>query len=147
MTEETDDLSTIDGLMKTVYETISGPAGPRDWDRERQLFLPGAAIMPAGRGPAGANPGVIFDIEGYIASRTPFFETTEFWERETGRREFVFGAKADVLSAYEGRNTPDGPVILRGINAFHLWNDGKRWYIASIVWENESEGKPLPRIG
>jgi hypothetical protein len=140
------DLTTIEGLMREVYQIISGPAGPRDWDRERQLFLPGAALMPAGYGPAGGTGGVIFDVEGYIASRTPFFEKTAFWEVETARREFVFGDKAHVLSAYEGRPTPDGPAFLRGINGLQLWNDGRRWWIASIVWDNERPGSSLPPV-
>jgi len=141
------DTATIDGLMKAVYDIISGPPGPRDWDRERRLHLPGAALMPAGHGPAGGSGGVIFDVEGYIASRTPFFEKTGFWEYETARQEFVFGDKAQVLSAYEGRYSPDGPVSLRGINGFQLWNDGKRWWIASVVWDNERPGNAMPAVG
>jgi len=146
-TETSDpDTATIDGLMKAVYDIISGPPGPRDWDRERRLHLPGAALMPAGHGPAGGTGGVIFDVEGFIASRTPFFEKTGFWENETARQEFVFGDKAQVLSAYEGRYSPDGPVSLRGINGFQLWNDGKRWWIVSVVWDNERPGSSLPKV-
>src|SRR4051812_43656792 len=73
MAQKEDDLSTIDGLIRAMYDVISGPAGPRDWDRERALFYRGGRLMPAGRGPAGGAGGEIMDVEGYIASRSPFF--------------------------------------------------------------------------
>ena len=35
------DVATIDGMVKTYYEVISGPAGtPRDWARDRTLYIP-----------------------------------------------------------------------------------------------------------
>ena len=33
------DGQTIDSLIAALYETISGPAGPRDWQRERSRLL------------------------------------------------------------------------------------------------------------
>ena len=142
-----DDLSTIDGLIGAMYAVISGPAGPRDWDRERSLFYRGARLMPAGRGPAGGAGGEVMDIEGYIASRSPFFSANAFFEVETARRTMVFGDKAQVLSAYEGRRTPDGEPFLRGINGLQLFFDGRRWWIVSLVWDNERPDNPLPDLG
>ncbi|HYK43071.1 MAG TPA: hypothetical protein VE007_11830 [Thermoanaerobaculia bacterium] len=142
-----DDLSTIDGLIRAMYGVISGPAGPRDWDRERALFHPGGRLMPAGRGPAGGAGGEIIDVEGYIASRSPFFSANDFFEVETARRTVVFGDKAQVLSAYEGRRTPGGEPFLRGINGLQLFFDRRRWWIVSIVWDNERADNPLPDLG
>jgi len=35
------DVDTVDHLLASLYDVISGPAGkPRDWDRFRSLFLP-----------------------------------------------------------------------------------------------------------
>lgn len=144
MSAPADDFSTIDGLILAMYAIISGPAGPRDWDRERALFHPGARLMPAGRGPAGGAGGEIMDIEGYIASRSPFFSANAFFEVETARRTLVFGDKAHVLSAYEGRRSPEGEPFLRGINGLQLYFDGRRWWIVSIVWDNERPDNPLP---
>ena len=41
-----EDVETVDAVIAALYETISGPAGPRDWERERHLFAPGAHLMP-----------------------------------------------------------------------------------------------------
>jgi hypothetical protein len=51
---------------------------------------------------------------------------------------------AHVLSVYGGRNAPAGNVIKRGINSIQLFHDGARWWVASIMWDNEREGVALP---
>ena len=38
----------------------------------------------------------------------------------------------------------DGPVIARGINSVELFYDGKRWWIASNIWDDERPDNPLP---
>src|SRR5262249_18800157 len=69
------DVSSIGGIVRALYEVISGPAGaPRDWDRERKLFYPGAKLAPTRPKPGGGGIVDFFDIEGYIASRSPMFE-------------------------------------------------------------------------
>jgi len=140
------DVASIDGLIRALYEVVSGPAGPRDWERERKLFLPEARLMPSGNSPAGGNGRQVFDLDGYIGSRSSFFENNDFYEVETARRIFVFGDKAQVLSAYEGRRTPNGAPFLRGINGIQLFYDGQRWWVLSIAWDNETPDKPLPDL-
>jgi hypothetical protein len=51
---------------------------------------------------------------------------------------------AHVLSTYESRRTPDGPVFARGVNSIDLFWDGIRWWIASAVWDFERPDAPLP---
>ncbi|HKH43404.1 MAG TPA: hypothetical protein VKM72_01940 [Thermoanaerobaculia bacterium] len=138
------DVETIDALITTLYETITGPAGPRDWDRERHIFAPSARLMPTRFAEDGSHSIQILDNEGYITSRTPFFQKTSFYEKEVSRREERFGKIAHVWSAYEGRYTPDGEVVLRGVNSFQLYHDGDRWWVVSMLWDNERTGIPLP---
>lgn len=140
------DVASIDGIIRAIYEVISGPAGPRDWDRERKLFLPGARLLPARPGPAGGTMGDVFDIDGYIDSRSPFFEKNSFYETEFARRTFVSGGIAHVLSAYEGRRTPGEKPFLRGVNSIQLFHDGERWWVLSIAWDNERPDNPLPDL-
>jgi hypothetical protein len=50
-----------------------------------------------------------------------------------------------VFSTYESRNKlADEKPFMRGINSIQLWNDGKRWWLISVLWENESEDNPIP---
>ncbi|MEA2563848.1 MAG: hypothetical protein QOH06_5352 [Acidobacteriota bacterium] len=139
-----EDVDSIEGIVKALYENISGPAGPRDWDRERSLLAPGARLQPTRPKEGGGGTMEVLDIEGYIASRTPFFAQGDFYEVEVARRVDRFGNIAQVWSQYEGRRSPDGEPFMRGINSIQLFNDGDRWWIVSVLWDNESPGNPLP---
>ena len=138
------DLTSIPSIVAALYRTISGPAGaPRDWELERQLLHPRARLMPTRPGPGGGHIEV-FDLDGYIASRTPIFEADPVYEVEIARQEWRFGNIAHVLSAYELRRAPGGPPYLRGVNSIQLFWDGARWWVLSILWDNERPGLRLP---
>lgn len=139
------DAVSIDAVVKALYESISGYAGqPRQWERDRELFHPGARLIPTRPLEEGGAVADIFDFDGYVHSRTPFFAENDFFEIEIARREFRFGSIAHVLSAYEGRKAPGGEIVKRGINSIQLFHDGKRWWVVSILWDNEREGVRLP---
>ena len=139
------DATSIDAIVKAMYESISGYAGqPRQWERDRALFAPGARLIPTRLLEGGGAAADAFDFDGYVASRTPFFAENDFFEIEIARREFRFGHIAHVLSAYEGRKAPGGEIIKRGINSIQLFHDGARWWVMSILWDNEGPGNPLP---
>ncbi len=139
-----EDVESIEGIVKALYEVISGPAGPRDWDRERTLIHPQGRLMPTRPRPEGGAGVEVLDAEGYIASRSPFFAANDFHEIQTGHRVERFGNVAHVWSAYEGRRAPDGEILFRGINSIQLFHDGDRWWVMSVLWDNEREGNPLP---
>jgi len=143
------DVESIDGIIAATYDVISGPASkPRDWERERSLFYPGARLMPTAT-VAGSNDvelaPQILDVEGYIARVEPLFEKSGFYETEIARRVESFGSIAHVWSTYESRRDPSDPEpFMRGINSIQLFNDGKRWWVLSIYWQHESRQHPLP---
>jgi hypothetical protein len=144
-----DDFFSIDSIINAAYGVISGPAGkPRDWERERALFFPGARVIPtaskAGDNESKLTPQLL-DVEGYIARVEPFFRETGFYETEVARRTEQFGQIAHVWSTYESRHSPDDPApFMRGINSFQLFHDGARWWIVSIFWQHESAAHSIP---
>jgi hypothetical protein len=144
------DVVSIDAIVAAAYEVISGPAGrKRDWDRERSLFLSGARLIPtaveAGRNDVALAPQML-DVEGYIERVEPLIEKKGFYEKEIARRVEQFGQIAHVWSTYESRHDPGDPTpFMRGINSIQLFNDGKRWWIVSIYWQQESAKHPLPK--
>ncbi len=62
------------------------------------------------------------------------------------RRVEAFGQMAQVFSTYEASSAPDGTGSLgRGINSIQLWSDGNRWWVMSMLWDDERPGNSIPR--
>lgn len=141
------DLSTIDGILKALYETISGPAGQaRDWERFRSLFVPGARLIPARVDTQGKATTRAFDVEGFIKAAEPYYLKNGFFEQEISRRMERFGNIAHVFSTYESRNkASDAKPFARGINSIQLFWNGSQWQIVTIYWEGERPNLPIPK--
>jgi predicted metalloprotease with PDZ domain len=135
------DVSSIDAIIKASYEVISGPAGPRNWQRHHSLFSPDAKL-----GATSGAEGVFnsFSPAEYKKMNSPLFMQTGFFEDELGRTASQYGNIAQVQSAYQYRFTPDGPVAQRGVNYFTLVKSNGRWWIRSIVWQPETKDNPIP---
>jgi hypothetical protein len=127
------DVATIDGILRAMYEVISGPQGaPRDWQRFRALYHPHARLMPA---VGGEQPHVrVLTPELYIERVEPIFAQESFYERETSRQVATIGRFAHVLSHYESLRDPAGPPFETGTNSIQLFFDDARWWVVSVLW-------------
>ena len=127
------DVATIDGILRTMYDVISGPkAQTRDWQRFRALYLPNARLMPV---VGGGQPHVrVLTPEDYIQRVEPIFANEAFYERETSREVQTFGRVAHVLSHYESLRDPSGPPFETGTNSIQLFFDDERWWVVSVMW-------------
>lgn len=139
------DVESIDAIVTAAYDVISGPAGPRDWDRLRSLFAPGATLVPTAPGPQGKTSPRVLTVEDFIRVAGASFSQNPFYEVETGRTSERFGNVASVMSGYASRRDPaDEEPFQRGVNAFTLLHDGERWYVLSIAWDIDRPGNPIP---
>lgn len=139
------DVATMDAIVASLYNVISGPAGARDWNRFRSLFAPGARLIANGIRPTGEVVTRVMTPDDYAARNGPFFEKNGFVEREISRRTERFGMIAHLFSTYESRHAAeDAKPFARGINSIQLLNDGKRWWIMTVFWQAEDEKNPLP---
>lgn len=144
-TSEVEGPQSLDALLDALYAVVSGEAGPRDWDRFRSLFYPGATLTPSGRRADGSLSARVLTPDGYIAQNGPLFEREGFFEKEIGRSVRQFGPMVQVSSAFEARHAPtDAQPFLRGVNAIQAYDDGKRWWVISIAWSAESPEWPVP---
>jgi hypothetical protein len=138
---------TISELITTLYQVISGPAGaPRDWELEKSLLHPSARMMRTGLDEDGKPWISIMDRESYQKDTTPYFEQNGFYEQEVSCQIERFGNIAHARSVYEARHDPADPVpFKRGVNSIQLYNDGNRWTILSVLWDNERDGLKIPQ--
>jgi hypothetical protein len=142
------DVSSMDAIMKAVYDVISGPQGQkRDWDRMRSLFVPGARLIPVHAGKDGDTSEVhVLSVEDFIRRAAPVMEKEGFFERESHRTVDRYGDIAQVFSTYESRHAAtDAKPFQRGINSFQLLFDGHRWWVVTIYWQGERPDLPLPK--
>lgn len=137
-------VETVDGIIAALYASISGPAGPRDWEHFGSLFLPGAILMPALPQPDSLPPPPAFSAVEYRERAEPYLREHPFWEVEAARRVERFGTVVHVWSTYESREDPEAEPFARGINTITLVRHAGRWWVAAIVWDAEREGNPIP---
>lgn len=139
-----DDCASIDRIVAALYSSISGPAGARDWQRQRRLFLPGAPMIAATPAADGSVDVELLDADSYERTRAPLFSSHAFYETELARRTERFGCVAHVLSTYESRLSPHGAPFMRGVNSIQLVRAEGRWWIVSVAWQHEGSSSPIP---
>lgn len=143
VTARPEDVSSIDAVISRLYKVISGPAGPRDWDRMKSLFKPTAEMAAVANTPNGKQY-VKMTPEEYRQQNGPMFMQSGFWEEELGREVFRFGDVATVQTAYQYRLQEDGPVQQRGVNIVQMVRDEGRWWITNIIWTTETDDNKIP---
>jgi hypothetical protein len=140
------DVSSIDAILRSLYDGISGPAGQtRNWDRFRSLFYEGARLIPATPPIDGPPRARVLSVDDYISRTSGAFSQQGFYEREIARRVDQFGSIVQVFSTYESRHAADdAKPFARGINSIQLYFDGKRYYVITVFWDAERPSNPLP---
>ncbi|HXJ07260.1 MAG TPA: hypothetical protein VNH65_19330 [Candidatus Acidoferrum sp.] len=140
-----EDVSTIEGIVKASYETISGGVGvPRQWGRDRTLFDPNSRSVAVGvNSKTGAVTTHGMTEQEYADEEDASIVKNGFTEREIKHVIKRYGNVATVLSSYEGGDAA-GKSKTRGVNIFQLYFDGKRWWILSMVWDEERPGNRIP---
>jgi hypothetical protein len=138
------DVESTDAILRAIYDVISGPAGGRDWKRFRSLFVPQARFTQASTATDGAVSVVLWGVDDFINMARPIFAQEPFFENAIVNRVQRYGHVAQVFSSYESRHAPGEKPFQRGINSIQLFNDGKRWWVLSILWDAERPDNLLP---
>jgi hypothetical protein len=113
---------------------------------QRSLFLPGAHLIRTSIAPDGTPQALVMDVQAYEENTVQYFRQESFYEAEIARRTERFGNVAHAFSTYEARHQPDEVnPFKRGINSIQFSYDGRRWWIANMIWDNEREDNPLPQ--
>jgi len=139
------DVQSLDSVLKALYESLTFPEGSGpDWSRFRNLFA--SATVPLIRTTPGAV--LVTDLNGFLENfglRIKSGSLNSFFEGEVFRKTEIYGNIAQVVSTYrKGVNTTDPRKLVRGINSLQLYFQEGRWWIASLMWEDESPANPIP---
>jgi hypothetical protein len=147
------DVDTVDHLVASLYDVISGPAGKaRDWVRFRSLFLPDGRLgvirpsAPATQdNPERKGDAIFLSPDMYVERDEPYFRANGFFERSIANRTEEFGNLIQVWSTYESRHAESDPKpFTRGINSIQIVHAQGRFWVASIMWDDERSGVTLP---
>lgn len=138
------DVDSIDHIIAAVYDVISGPAGPRDWDRFRSFFYSGARMIPSRRDDKGVVTARVSSPDEYATRAQDYFSKEGFFENAVTNHVEEWDHIAHVWSTYESRHAKGEKPFARGINSFQLFHDGSRWWILTVYWESEDATHPLP---
>ena len=145
------DGASVDAVIAALYASVShDEASSPNWERMRGIFLQVGMLIPP------KNPRselfTVLDVDGFeqrvkesIAASKAKGDPTSFFEKEIARRADCFGNVCQVFSTYESRRAPtDEKPFVRGINSIQLVNDGHRWWVASVAWDQERPDNPIP---
>ena len=140
------DVKSIDAIMRTFYDVVSGPAGtPRQWSRDRGLYVPDVRfyVLSERNGTVRMNA---LSHQQYVDAVDSSSTADGFVEFETARCVRRFGNLATVWSAYDGYHGAGATRTTagRGVNAVQLYWDGRRWWITSVSWDSERANNRIP---
>ncbi|HEY6251407.1 MAG TPA: hypothetical protein VI685_15725 [Candidatus Angelobacter sp.] len=138
------DVDSVEHIISALYDVISGPTGPRNWDRFGSLFYPGARLIPSHRDESGKVSVNSLTVDQYADRAKAFFDKEGFYEASVANRTEIWNHIAHVWSTYESRHAKGEKPFARGINSIQLLNDGSRWWVVTVYWEGEDPGHPLP---
>ncbi|CAN5272084.1 hypothetical protein BH09PSE2_BH09PSE2_24740 [soil metagenome] len=136
---------TPQAIVKALYDVISGAKGaPRDWVRFKALGIPDAHLVATHTLPTGVTRVRVLTMDQYVEGATKGFANEGFFETGAVSDVHVYDRIATVVSPYESRHAPGEAPFARGVNHVQLVNDGRRWFVVDIFWEDETPQAPLP---
>ncbi|HTI62160.1 MAG TPA: hypothetical protein VL524_01530 [Gemmatimonadaceae bacterium] len=139
------DVASADAIIAALYDANTNLVDhKRGADRFRSLFVPGARLMPTARPMNGTGVIRIQTVDDYVQRASSGPPRHGFSEREIARRSDTFGNITQVFSTYESHRDSSDTHPGRGINSIQLFNDGTRWWVVGVLWDNERPDKPIP---
>jgi hypothetical protein len=138
------DVSSVDAIIAASYDALSGPVGaPRQWERYLNLLDPDARLVSTSFDAKSGRPKVTrLGRDEYVRYENDYLVKSGFIDRKLGCITNHFGNIASVRCGFEGLE--QSKRVERGVAFFQLYHDGIRWWILSVVWDQERPGHSIP---
>jgi hypothetical protein len=106
------DTASPKAIVSAFFESGSGPAGPRDFDRMRSLFVPGARVITIRRAQGAPATQVSRSIDEYIEEARKYLASNGNFE--TMKKEWVeqYANLGHVFCSFEARKSPYEEIFL-----------------------------------
>lgn len=146
-TESSKDLGTVNGIIHTLYDIISGPVGQeRDWNAFRNLFDENARMYIAVPDKDSGSVLRCITPDQYVERNKSRLADIGFNEDELYRITNTYGAGTQIFSTYESHFTDKNgeEEITKGINNIQLYFDGERYFIVTIFWDANAKNIEVP---
>lgn len=130
--------TSVEGIVTEVLELLS--TEEQDWEKFRGLFLSSAHFMVVSENDQMGTHMQSFALEDFVRL---FQKTTpgSFSEVPINLTVNEYNGIAQAWQTYEVKIGETGN---KGINSFQLVYHADRWWIASIVWANNTNGVAIP---
>lgn len=144
------DVASPEAIVLAAYKSIERAPGENfEWDRFRSLFIENATLIPNTEQRNGS-----FDVispEGFIEwidSVTTIGGPNDkgFTEEEVHNVVERYGDIAHVFSTYQKHYWGEEEILGLGINSFQVVHSDDRWWIVSIIWDEETGAGPIPDV-
>lgn len=141
---EKSDVGSLDAIIAASYEALSGARGePRQWDRYMRLLDPNARLTSVSVDAKTGQPTISSrPRETYKRESDEYLVRSGFVDRQLGCAMNQYGDIASVECGFAGLE--ESTVVERGVAYYQLFWDAKRWWILSVIWEQETPGHPIP---
>ena len=132
---DADDFSSLDTLIDSMYQAVSGPDRGLDVELEHQVFTPDARLIRCGLDGDGRPWRKDMSLADFEEDTRDFLASQDFYEYEI--RKVVTHCKpfAYVHSEYEAKSDPaSDELMFGGVNSIQCLWDGSRWWIYQMMW-------------
>jgi hypothetical protein len=129
-------------FVQVWNDAVIGP-GNRSHACTLGMLTPDARITGVVMGKDGKSTRTVESPEEFVGWYQKHASET-FWERTLHSSVEVYENVARVTRTYEVRASATSPVQATGIEDFQLIFDGSTWKVFSLLWQDETPGKPLP---
>lgn len=145
-------VSSPEAIVEAAYSTMIREPGEKfGWDTFRHVFHPDAKLYPHPEQTDGTyrvltREGFISWVDSLVAANDPIGSELDkgFAEEDIWHEVHRFGDVAHVFSAYQKHYYGEDDILGRGVNSYQLVFREGRWWIVSVVWDEESSAGPIP---
>ncbi len=138
-------VQSIEGITDKMLEMISGDIGEdRNWEEYRNLFLPTAQKIAINKDAKQRQQQVqVMNLEEFVRYIGPLYKRDGFEEVALGLEIQEYNGMATVFQSFHCKNLR-GTYEQRGVNSYQLVYQDDRWWIANVMFTNETKKAPLP---